>query len=165
SHIDTKRQHIDDYTDDNTTEEETDIQMTVTYVNMDVMRECLSYFYEKNYTDKMRLKHYLKSFRKELSKNQMNPEILSQIFSGSSNIYINNNTNVTSSQEILMILVEFLFNFKNSEVQLEAIWILNNLCIFSHTFKFQNQFYQIHQILIKFLQNENNFSNRSEERR
>jgi hypothetical protein len=117
-------------------------------LNIDVVQTALSFLSQKHMLhDKNMTRYYLKQLRRELSKLDITNEILLQVF---------------QNGNILLILINFLFDFKNSEIQLETLWILNNLCILcqNHGIQFKDYFYQIHSFLTDFmLMSEKNFSN------
>lgn len=133
-------------------------------LNVDIVNQCLQYFYNSNkcyISDKIKLKQCLKLMRKEFCKNTIIFEDFKNILNYGNFGHIGNNDNIGNASNIslLSILTEFLFDFKNSEIQLEALWILNNLCSYCKRFKFDHHFVEIHKILVNFMQSENNFSN------
>lgn len=113
-------------------------------INIDQIKASALFLRTDQSVDKNNTKRHLKLLRKELSKPNISPEILSSL--------IENN-------EFFSVLVNFLFDFKNSEIQLEALWILNNLCIYYYQFQQKEKLYEIHNFLTKFMISENNFSN------
>jgi len=114
-------------------------------INLQNIHNFLSYIRQNTLTDKSKTKFHLKFLRKEISKDCLHVDVL--------NLLLNFEKN------ILLILADFLFDFKNSEIQIETIWILNNLCIFCHRYGFKDHFYQIHKILVSFMLSDNLFSN------
>jgi hypothetical protein len=116
--------------------------------NLDIVNQSLQYLYSRNYLpDKIKLKQVLKIMRKEFCKSSINIEDFKNIL------------NYNGNNSLLSLLTEFLFDFKNSEIQLEALWILNNLCSYCKRYHFDHHFVEIHKILVNFMQSENNFSN------
>jgi hypothetical protein len=137
--INAKRKHLEE------DEEIMKVDCDMNRLNIDVVQSALVYINMKNYGDKNLLKSHLKALRRELSKVNITKELLLQIFRGGN---------------FLISLINFLFDFKNSEVQLETLWILNNLCIHCQEVGFKEYFFQIHSFLTDFmLLSEKNFSN------
>ncbi len=144
--IDERRQNIID----NLNTSDSDINIPDNSINITDINQCLNFFNQSVdnnnlVKDKNKTKSVLKILRRELCKDDfINADILNVIL---------------SNQMLCKSIAELLFDFKNSEIQLEILWILNNLCIYCYKFNFQSQFFEIHQLLIKFMHSESNFSN------
>jgi len=108
---------------------------------IDSLKFLLNYNNQKN---KPLIINQLKILRKEFCKN-ISEDIVKEIFKIFPNLIGGFN--------------EFLFDFKNSEIQFESIWILNNLSVYLFNLKDESKFYNISNMLINLLKNENNFTN------
>ncbi len=114
-------------------------------INYQMLQEAYIYIVSKHMIeDKNKMKHFLKSFRKEITKITITPEIIINL--------LDNNT------VFFEVLSYNLFDFKNSEIQLESLWIMNNLSTMQNEF-IRNQLINIGTFLIKFLNEEKNINN------
>jgi hypothetical protein len=111
-----------------------------------LIEDCVCFFkLNSDFSDKTLLKNFLKKFRKELVKTPLDSKYLEKILF-THTILIENLTN-------------FLFDFKNSEIQLEILSIFNMLFTICQKFSYENYFMELHKILCHFMHSESNFSN------
>lgn len=124
-----------------------DVPMTSSIIDVNLLLSSLNYLLStsNNKNDKFLILKYLKNVRKELAKQDISKEVINII--------------LQKFQNIIEILSVFILDFKNSEIQFETIWILNNLSIYCYKYNLEIHFFQIAQILIQILQFEKNFSN------
>ena len=124
-----------------------DVSMTNSIVDVNLLLSSLNYLLStnNNKNDKFLILKYLKNVRKELAKQEIYKEVINII--------------IQKFQNIIEIFSMFILDFKNSEIQFETIWILNNLSIYCYKYNLELHFFQIAQILIQILQFEKNFSN------
>ena len=86
----------------------------------------------------------MKTFRKEISKIAINSEILNSLFNCKSDFFHN--------------LALFIFDFKNSEIQLESLWILNNISTLGNDL-ISKELLNLNEYLLKFIKEEINIMN------
>ena len=126
-------------------EDNEDTQMKNSITDLNIIFESLqNLFLSNNIIDKNYILNQMKKLRKELSKN-----------SASENDIINI---INKYPNLIGALSNYLLDFKNSELQFETIWVLNNLSIYSFNYHLDFQFNQINQFLIQILKNEKKFS-------
>ena len=114
-------------------------------VDKNLIIDSLNFLFNyNNQKNKPLITNQLKILRKEFCKN-IPEEIIKEIFK----IF----------PDLIGGFNEFLFDFKNSEIQFESLWILNNLSVYLFNLKDENKFYNISNMLINLLKNENNFTN------
>ena len=130
---------------DNKNENNEDIQMNNSIVDINLINETLqNLLYLNNKLDKNYILTQLKTLRKELSKNSISKNDINNI--------LNKFPNIIGG------LSNYALDFKNSEIQFETIWVLNNLSIFCYNFNLNFQFNHINQLLIQILKLEKNFT-------
>lgn len=116
-------------------------------INQDILNTSICFLLSAQNGTQMKsnILSHLKNIRREISKKEMTQEILNFIF--------------TKYPTILDALGNFLNDFQNTEIQFESIWILNNLCAYSHIFGLNLEFIHIGQMLMKVMEMKNRFSN------
>jgi len=124
--------------------EDTQMKNSITDLNI-IFQSLQNLIPSNNKIDKNYILNQMKKLRKELSKN-----------SASENDIINI---IKKYPNLIGALSNYLLDFKNSELQFETIWVLNNLSIYSFNYHLDFQFNQINQFLIQILKDEKKFSN------
>ena len=116
-----------------------------TKINFQLLQESYQFIIKKEMIeDKSKIKYYLKTFRKEISKIAINSEILNSLFNCKSDFFHN--------------LALFIFDFKNSEIQLESLWILNNISTLGNDL-ISKELLNLNEYLLKFIKEEINIMN------
>ena len=139
-----KKRNLNDYSLKEKDNEDTQMQNSITDLNI-IFESLQNLFFSNNINDKNYILNQMKKLRKELSKN-----------SASENDIINI---IKKYPNLIGALSNYLLDFKNSELQFETIWVLNNLSIYSFNYHLDFQFNQINQFLIQILKDEKKFSN------
>ena len=106
-----------------------DIQMKDDQINLNLLHTNINLLNNAQNIDKLSILSYLKTIRKELSKNKITKPIIESIL----NFHL----------DIINLFSKHLLDFKNSEIQLETIWILNNLSIYFYKYSLYLQFNKI----------------------
>ena len=125
-----------------------DIQMKNEIVDVNLIVGALNYLsmaQSEMKPDKASILKNLKIIRKELTKQEVTKEII--------------DTLIKTFPGIIVMLSVHLLDFKNSEIQFETIWILNNFSIYCYKYNMQMHFFTIGEILMQFFQMEKQFSN------
>ena len=138
-----KKRNLNEYSLIEKDNEDTQMQNSITDLNI-IFESLQNLFLSNNIIDKNYILNQMKKLRKELSKN-----------SASENDIINI---INKYPNLIGALSNYLLDFKNSELQFETIWVLNNLSIYSFNYHLDFQFNQINQFLIQILKNEKKFS-------
>ncbi len=138
-----KKRNLNDYSLKEKDNEDTQMQNSITDLNI-IFESLQNLFFSNNINDKNYILNQMKKLRKELSKN-----------SASENDIINI---INKYPNLIGGLSNYLLDFKNSELQFETIWVLNNLSIYSFNYHLDFQFNQINQFLIQILKDEKKFS-------
>ena len=138
-----KKRNLNDYSLKEKDNEDTQMQNSITDLNI-IFESLQNLFFSNNINDKNYILNQMKKLRKELSKN-----------SASENDIINI---INKYPNLIGGLSNYLLDFKNSELQFETIWVLNNLSIYSFNYHLDFQFNQINQFLIQILNDEKKFS-------
>lgn len=128
-----------------TSYQDQDIQMKDDQINLNLLYTNINLLNNAQNIDKLTILSYLKTIRKELSKNKITKPIIESILNFHS--------------DIINLFSKHLLDFKNSEIQLETIWILNNLSIYFYKYSLELQFNKINGMLVMFFNNQNSFSN------
>jgi hypothetical protein len=116
-----------------------------TKIDKNLIIESLNFLFSNNNNkNKPLITNHLKLLRKEFCKN-ISEDIIKEI--------------IKKIPDLIGGFKEYLFDFKNSEIQFESIWILNNLSVYFFNINEINNFYNISNMLINLLKNENQFSN------
>ncbi len=138
-----KKRNLNEYSLIEKDNEDTQMQNSITDLNI-IFESLQNLFLSNNIIDKNYILNQMKKLRKELSKN-----------SASENDIINI---INKYPNLIGALSNYLLDFKNSELQFETIWVLNNLSIYSFNYHLDFHFNQINQFLIQILKNEKKFS-------
>ena len=114
-----------------------DIQMKNEIVDVNLIVGALNYLsmaQSEMKPDKASILKNLKIIRKELTKQEVTKEII--------------DTLIKTFPGIIVMLSVHLLDFKNSEIQFETIWILNNFSIYCYKYNMQMHFFTIGEILM-----------------
>ena len=114
-------------------------------INFELLKESYYYIISKQMIeDKNKTKHYLKVFRREITKISISTDVINSL--------------IHNKKEFFEVLSLNLFDFKNSEIQLESLWIMNNLSTMQNE-SIRNELINISTYLIQFLNEGKNINN------